>query len=44
MINGRQTDMAEFAATLQAVAGIYAAAAKKRDAVNEARKAGQSPS
>ncbi len=37
-IGGKETDMTEFEKTLQSVAGFYAAAAKKRDAVNEARK------
>jgi len=37
-IGGKETDMAEFEKNLLAVAGLYAAASKKRDAVNEARK------
>ena len=36
-IGGKETDMAEFEKNLLAVAGLYAAASKKRDAVNEAR-------
>lgn len=42
-IGGKQTDMAEFEKTLKAVAGFYAAAAKKRDAVNKARKRSEGP-
>ncbi len=38
MIDGEETDMAGFERNLSAIAAIYAAAAKKRDAVNEARK------
>lgn len=37
-IGGKETDMAEFEKKLLAVAGLYAAASKKRDAVNEVRK------
>jgi len=37
-IGGKETDMEEFGKNLQAIAGLYAAAARKRDAVNEARK------
>jgi hypothetical protein len=37
-IGGKETDMAEFEKDLQAIAELYAAAAKKRDAVNAARK------
>ena len=37
-IDGNTTDMAEVAEDLRALAGIYATAAKKRDATNEARK------
>ena len=37
MIGGKETDMAEFGRNLKAIAGLYAAAAKKRDAVNAAR-------
>ena len=39
-ISGKETDMAEFDRNLKAIAGLYAAAAMKRDAVNEARKKG----
>lgn len=35
---GKETNMAEFDKNLQAIAGLYAAASEKRDAVNEARK------
>jgi hypothetical protein len=38
-IDGNVTDMAEVAGDLKTLVSIYAAAAKKRDAVNEARKA-----
>jgi len=37
-IGGKKTDMAEFEKNLNAIALLYAAASKKRDAVNEARK------
>lgn len=37
-IGGKETDMAEFEKNLLAIAALYAAAAQKRDAVNEARK------
>ncbi|WAC04811.1 MAG: ROK family protein [Methanoregula sp.] len=37
-IGGKETDMAEFSQTLQALQGLFAAAGKKRDAVNAARK------
>jgi hypothetical protein len=37
-IGGKETDMAEFARNMQAIARLYAAASRKRDAVNEARK------
>jgi len=37
-IEGEETDIAEFEKNLQAIAGLYAAASKKRDAVNEARR------
>lgn len=37
-IAGKETDMAEFEKTLHTIAGLYAAASMKRDAVNEARK------
>ncbi|MDD1681356.1 MAG: ROK family protein [Methanoregula sp.] len=37
-IGGKETDIEEFGKNLQAIAGLYAAAARKRDAVNEARK------
>jgi hypothetical protein len=37
-IGVKETDMAEFAETLQALQGLFAAASKKRDAVNAARK------
>lgn len=35
---GKETDMAEFENTLQALQGLFDAASKKRDAVNKARK------
>jgi len=35
---GKEIDMAEFEKNLLAIAGLYAAASKKRDAVNEALK------
>jgi hypothetical protein len=38
MIDGKETDMAEFERNLPARAGLYAAASKTRDAVNAARK------
>jgi len=38
MIGGKETDMVQFRHDLQAVAGLYAAGAMKRDAVNAARK------
>lgn len=38
MIGGKETDMAEFKKNMNAIAGLYTAAAKKRDAVNAARK------
>jgi hypothetical protein len=38
MIGGVETDMAQARRDLMAVAGIYAAAAQKRDAVNASRK------
>jgi hypothetical protein len=38
VIGGKETDMAAFEKDRIAIAGLYAAAAKKRDAVNEARK------
>ncbi|HEX3001188.1 MAG TPA: ROK family protein [Methanoregula sp.] len=41
MIDGRKTDMAEVQQDLLALAGIYTAAAKKRDALNEARRQAQ---
>jgi hypothetical protein len=37
-IGGKETDMTEFNRNLKAIAALYAAAAKKRDTVNEARK------
>jgi hypothetical protein len=37
-IAGKETDMAEFGKNLQTIAGLFAAASVKRDAVNEARK------
>ena len=37
-VGGKETDMTVFNRNLEAVAGLYAAAAKKRDAVNEARR------
>lgn len=37
VIGGKETDMAEFEKNLLAIAALYAAAAQKRDAVNEAR-------
>ncbi|WP_394698770.1 ROK family protein [uncultured Methanoregula sp.] len=37
-VGGKETDMAEFAKTLQVVAGLFTAASEKRDAINEARK------
>lgn len=37
-IAGRETDMAAFAETLADLQGLFGAAAKKRDALNEARK------
>lgn len=39
-VGGKETGMAEFGKNLLAIAGLYAAASKKRDAVNEARKKG----
>lgn len=38
MINGRETDMTEFARTLAALQGTYGAAARKRDDLNTRRK------
>lgn len=38
MIGDKETGMTRFWQDLQAIAGLYAAAAKKRDAVNAARK------
>jgi hypothetical protein len=38
MIEGKKTDMAEVDKDLRALAALYTAAAKKRDAMNEARK------
>ena len=38
MVGGKETNMAEFEKNLQAIAAMYAAASKKRDAVNEARR------
>lgn len=38
MIGGTETDMTQFHRDLQAIAGIFAAAAQKRDVVNAARK------
>lgn len=38
MIDGKVTDMAEFATMLQVLQGLFGSAGKKRDAVNEARK------
>jgi predicted NBD/HSP70 family sugar kinase len=35
---GKETDMAEFAKTLQSLQGLFAAASVKRDAANEKRK------
>jgi len=37
-VGGRETDMAEFAKTLQVLQGLFPAASEKRDAVNKARK------
>jgi hypothetical protein len=37
-IGGKPTDMAEFSQNLQALALLFARAAKKRDAINEARR------
>jgi hypothetical protein len=37
-IGGKETDIAEFENNRKAIAALYAAASKKRDAVNEARK------
>ncbi|OPX64096.1 MAG: hypothetical protein A4E34_01314 [Methanoregula sp. PtaU1.Bin006] len=37
-IGGRKTDMAEFERDLGAVAGLYSAAAKKRDALNAGKR------
>lgn len=37
-IAGKETDMAEFERTLHTLQGLFAAAAGKRDAINEARK------
>ena len=39
-IGGKETDIAEFEKNLQAIAGLYAAAAKKRDAVYAATGGG----
>ncbi len=38
MIDGKETDMAQFDKNLQAIRGLYTIASKKRDAVNEARQ------
>ena len=38
MIRGVETDMREFYEMFAAMQGIYAAAAKKRDAINEERR------
>jgi len=43
-IAGKETDMAEFAKTMQSLQGLFGAASKKRDAVNEARKKRNDPS
>jgi hypothetical protein len=43
-IAGKETDMTEFEKNLHAIAGLYAAASMKRDAVNEARKKRNEPS
>jgi hypothetical protein len=40
-LGGVETDMAAFETMLQAIAGAYAAAAAKRDAINEARQKGE---
>jgi hypothetical protein len=37
-IAGKETDMAEFGKNLRAIQDLYAAASKKRDAINKARK------
>lgn len=37
-VGGKPTNMAEFEKNLQAIASLFAAAAKKRDAINEERK------
>jgi len=37
-IAGKETDMAEFEKNLKSIAGLFATAAQKRDAVNAARK------
>ena len=37
-INGKQTDMAEFGRTLATLQGVFGAAAKERDALNESRR------
>lgn len=38
MTGGKETDMAEFAKTLQDLQALFAAAGKRRDALNEERK------
>jgi len=38
MIDGKETDMAEFWKNMKAIQALYAAAAKKRDAIIEIRK------
>jgi hypothetical protein len=37
-IAGKETDMGEFSENLKTLAGLFAAASKQRDAINEARK------
>lgn len=37
-IGGKETDMAEFGKNPQAIAGLYAAASKRRNAASEIRK------
>jgi hypothetical protein len=40
-LGGKETDMEDFAKTLQTLQGLFGAAGKKRDAVNDARKGGR---
>ncbi|MDD1716548.1 MAG: ROK family protein [Methanolinea sp.] len=42
-IGGKETDMAKFEKTRIAIAALYAAASKKRDAVNDSRKERDGP-